>query len=211
MQTGQGSKGGLGNGWFRPRSLRSRQDGPAPAREQAALRQLRRNSAPLRVRAEGPYVFLVGPGEDDVTPEQVVHVPDLTTGALRELLARFDGDTAVSGWLVEYDRYRRDELALPDWLACVERLTQELHERLLAPVRERLRLRYPRAERLVRVPNQGLTLLPLHAIWWREADDERRYLLDEYDVAYTPSAQVLRLCLNRERGHPGSVRGLFAV
>src|SRR5581483_3812683 len=109
----------------------------------------------FRVTAEGTFAFLLGPGEDDVGPEQVLSIPDLDNAALLDMLGRFEGEAPAGGWLVQYDLFRRGRLALPDWLAAVDRTTQELHDRLLAPVWDRLRDRYPGADRLVLVPNQG--------------------------------------------------------
>jgi len=61
------------------------------------------------------------------------------------------------------------------------------------------------------VPNKGLNLLPLHACWWEQETGERRYLLDDYEIAYTPSCQVLKRCLAREQVNGAPARSLFAV
>jgi CHAT domain-containing protein len=73
-----------------------------------------------------------------------------------------------------------------------------------------LRQRYPEARRLILVPNKGLNLLPLHACWEQETG-ERRYILDDYEIAYTPSCQVLKRCLAREQANGAPARSLFAV
>jgi len=165
----------------------------------------------FRVTREGTCIFLVGPDDREVTPEQVVEIQNLNDDALWQMLAQFEGSTPVDGWLVKYDFFRHRQLPLDEWLACVEQTTRELYERLLAQVHERLRQRYPETRRLILVPNKGLNLLPLHACWWEQETGERRYLLDNYEIAYTPSCQVLKRCLAREQANSMSARSLFAV
>ncbi len=166
----------------------------------------------FRVTREGTYVFLVGPDEKEVTAGQVVEIPEFTDDALWQMLVGPEHDTPADGWLAKYDRFRRRPASLlPDWLACVARCTRALYERLLRPVHRRLQERYPEARRLIVVPNKGLNLLPLHACWWEDEAGQRRHFLDEYDIAYTPSCQVLRRCLARERANGAPATRLFAV
>jgi CHAT domain-containing protein len=62
---------------------------------------------------------------------------------------------------------------------------------LMGPVCERLEGTGTRT--LVILPQGGFQLFPLHAAW-RESDGRRRYVVDDYCVRYTPSADVLREC-----------------
>jgi CHAT domain-containing protein len=62
---------------------------------------------------------------------------------------------------------------------------RQLHELLIAPVRDRLL----GAAHLVVVPHDVLHFLPFHALF-----DGERYLIDEFSMSYAPSASVYRLC-----------------
>jgi hypothetical protein len=61
----------------------------------------------FRVTREGTYIFLVGPEDNEVTPEQVVEIQDFNDSSLARMLVQFEGDTPVDGWLVKYDLFRR--------------------------------------------------------------------------------------------------------
>src|ERR1019366_7789473 len=97
------------------------------------------------------------------------------------------------------------------WPMHVEQETRKLYDELMAPLRERLSCRYAAAKRIILVPNQGLNLLPLHACWWDSDGGGRRFFLDEYDILYAPSCQVLKRCIERERRNGSLPKSLFAV
>lgn len=69
----------------------------------------------------------------------------------------------------------------------VTRHLQDLHARLIAPVRDQLTGRH-----LVIVPHGSLHYLPFQALF-----DGRQYLVDEFSISYAPSATVYRLCQER--------------
>jgi CHAT domain-containing protein len=161
----------------------------------------------FRVTEAGSFVFLVFPdGETDV-----VQAPEFTTGALNEMLVKFEGDKPVDGWVVRYYAYQAamasGDMAMARqaqqaWWDTIDATLGQLYERLLKPVHQRLRDRRretgDRLMKLVVVPNRGLAILPLHACWWNE-NGERRYLLDELVITYAPSLSVFKRCLERER------------
>lgn len=60
----------------------------------------------------------------------------------------------------------------------------ELHQELIAPLRERLSGRH-----VVIVPHGILHYLPFHALF-----DGERYLIDEHTISYAPSATIFSLC-----------------
>lgn len=148
----------------------------------------------FRVSSEGTYVLTVGPGERQVTEDQVIGIPSLTT---RELNAQ------VLQWLA-----KQNDAGWPDY---VESFLGRVYQILLEPVHQRLLRRYSKVKRLILVTSQGLTLLPLHAAWWLDKDRERKCLLDDYEIAYVPSCQVLERCLTREEKFGGPAQSLFAV
>lgn len=64
---------------------------------------------------------------------------------------------------------------------------QELHRRLVAPIRHQLRTSH-----LIVVPHGFLHYLPFHAL-----QQEGRYLIDDFSLSYAPSASVYALCALR--------------
>ena len=61
---------------------------------------------------------------------------------------------------------------------------EEMYGELIAPIRDRLRTR-----RLVIVPHAFLHYLPFHAL-----QDGERFLMDDFEISYAPSASVHHLC-----------------
>jgi CHAT domain-containing protein/tetratricopeptide (TPR) repeat protein len=75
---------------------------------------------------------------------------------------------------------------------------QRLHDLLIAPVTEMLQ-----CERLLIVPYGSLHLTPFHALW-----DGSHYLLEQFEVAYAPSASVE--VVRRQRAPSGALATLAA-
>jgi tetratricopeptide (TPR) repeat protein len=71
---------------------------------------------------------------------------------------------------------------------------RELHQALIAPIRDRLK----RASHLVVVPHDVLHSLPFHALF-----DGERYLIDDLAISYAPSSSVYRLCRTKPAGPGG--------
>ena len=147
------------------------------------------------ITSEGTYVFFLGPNERDVVSDQIIQLPELTTEYL-------------GVWLREWFRayYARDG----SWPSYVQTTCRKLYRDLMSVVHGRLRQRYPSESRLVLIPSQVLNVLPLHAASWSD-DGKTHYLLDEYEIVYSPSCEVLKRCLSRELQQPGPARTLFAV
>ncbi len=71
-----------------------------------------------------------------------------------------------------------------------------LYGELLAPLREEIRARH-----LIIVPTGLLHYVPFHALF-----DGTAYVMEHYDVTYSPSAMLFRFCRERSRAsRPGSV------
>lgn len=69
----------------------------------------------------------------------------------------------------------------------LQRLSQPLHQLLLAPVLAALA--HQDIRRLIFVPHGSLHFLPFHAL-----HDGQRYLIEQFEVSYLPSASVLAYC-----------------
>lgn len=124
--------------------------------------------------------------------------------ALQRILVQVDDSgKAVGGYLVDYyaDRLLWRESTL-------EKVGSEIYESLLASAhRELARLQ---VERIVFIPNLGLSLLPLHACY-KVNGTERDYLLDHYEITYAPSFDVLRHCQVKAHLEPRDGLDFFAV
>jgi CHAT domain-containing protein len=155
---------------------------------------------------EGTRAFVVQ-GEGAL---HIVHIPDFGLGELRRLLVEFDGEgEPVGGWLGKYyaDLLNGTRAARKEWHEEIERVMGELYERLLAPLDSHLKRLGIR--RIIFIPHRYLHILPLHAAW-REEDGDRRYLLDDYEITYAPSATVLARCVARVKEGRGKEK-FFAV
>jgi CHAT domain-containing protein len=73
-------------------------------------------------------------------------------------------------------------------LESTKKRLQELHGNLIAPLIAEIRTPH-----LAIVPHGSLHLLPFHAFY-----DGERYLIDEFEISYAPSASVLKYCLEKE-------------
>jgi CHAT domain-containing protein len=145
----------------------------------------------FRVAEFGSVVFLVFPdGKTDA-----VQIDTFDTDTLSQLMVTFEDGQPVTGWSVLYIQKH-----LGKWTTFMEAALERLYVELMEPVHGRLRELSPHmngSTRLVIVPNRALTILPLHACWWKE-NDVRKYLLDEYVCAYAPSLYILNLTLKRK-------------
>jgi len=122
---------------------------------------------------------------DKVTP---VWLDGFTEGKLRAHL---------TAWFGAYSRQRTARQA---WLDTMENITRALWDEVMGPVAAALAdLTTPSTKSVTLIPTGLLSLLPLHAAWTDNAtgasekpSSSRRYFLDEYMVAYAPSAAALR-------------------
>ncbi|MBX3000890.1 MAG: CHAT domain-containing protein [Caldilineaceae bacterium] len=119
----------------------------------------------------------------------------------------------MGGWLGAYSRLRQDR---EGWHRAIEESTRQLWQVVMGSVAEVL-TPSPQDERgereeeapVVTLIATGLLgLLPLHAAW-TQAGEGRRYFLDDFAVAYAPSA----LALDHARSRAAAVEGehLLAV
>src|SRR5262249_5661436 len=72
-------------------------------------------------------------------------------------------------------------------LESTRRHLHELYRSLIGPFASKLI-----TPRLVIVPHGGLHFLPFHAFY-----DGEQYLIDRFEISYSPSASVLKFCLEK--------------
>jgi CHAT domain-containing protein len=133
----------------------------------------------LVTTSAGSLVLLIHTGN---TKPEVIWIDDLTEASLNELLVKRDGDAVVGGYLP-------GQLFRPQWLnEALLTVSSLLGTSLIAPIAGRLHELGARG--LVLFPTGLLSLLPLHAVYYR-MNGQDTCLLDEFDVSYAPSARVL--------------------
>ena len=130
-------------------------------------------------------------------------IEEFKRDTLQHILVQVDGSgQATGGYLVDYYASRKQ------WTdSTLEPACAQVYQCLLAPVHQEL-ARLP-VERIVLMPNLGLSLLPLHACYEKNGTG-RDYLLDHYEISYAPSFDVLHHCQAQVRPEPPG-RSLFAV
>lgn len=89
-------------------------------------------------------------------------------------------------------------------------LVRDSYQLIMAPIRKRLRDRYPTAKRLIIMPSRVLSLLPLQAARI-DSEDGSGYFLDEYEIAWAPNGAILERCMARGLKPPTIPRRLLAV
>ncbi|MBC8229226.1 CHAT domain-containing protein [bacterium] len=174
----------------------------------------------LRVTETGTYAFLItgsptpgpsqegSPEEETLSDSNVISIPAFTSERLSELLIKWEGEdearVPVDGWLLRYYNYRNNFYSLKTrqaWYDCLDETVRTLSQELFAPVYQRLK--ELDVQRLVLVPTRGLSLLPLHAMYYdvgRIGNSlyRRRYLIDDFEITYAPSCAILQRCLARD-------------
>ena len=134
----------------------------------------------------------------------------MTETWLRETLYGPADDPALGGWLGAYSRRRQD---VQGWHAAIESTSRQLWEVVMGPLAAALShpsLKIGRGAggeglppTVTLIPTGLLGLLPLHAAWTQEGG-KRRYFLDDYAVAYAPSALALDHARRRAAAVDGS-------
>gem|GEM_PF-1849402 len=161
---------------------------------------------------DGTYIFVLD-GKSGISENHLV-LKDLTTAELFNNLA-------ITNWLRPYYAYRqnRTEETRKAWHKAIENTPKLLAEKFWYAEDEKGKslaalVETSGAERIVFMPHSGLHLLPLHLIEVRGSGSEVRgegsaatltpdpspltpYLMDKYEIAYAPSASMLRFVLNR--------------
>ncbi|MFL5807184.1 MAG: CHAT domain-containing protein [Roseiflexaceae bacterium] len=129
------------------------------------------------------------------SPDGRLHVCRLKTLnriALQNLLVRIEQDGSVSGYLGDYHAEDRDSDPATwerRFRSTLRRTCEELSTALLWVVDQVLMSLG--VERLILMPNLGLSLLPLHACPIG-CTAGPAYLLDRYEISYAPSFDLLR-------------------
>lgn len=173
----------------------------------------------FNVTEAGTVVFIVTnqlgvSDEEDVSDEaweessdgriRVTLVDGLKQDDLRRILVEVDDSYQAPGGFLG-DQFFADRI---QWQATLERVSTEIYDALLASVHRKLT--ELAIERLVLMPNLGLSLLPLHASY-KSNGGERDYLMDHYEITYVPSFNLLRRCHMRATSARSDYGHLLAI
>lgn len=150
--------------------------------------------------------FIVIPGRR--LSETTIEIENFKLSDLASLLVKYDENgNPIDGWLYKYYDFKEkmskyyenvsayDE-AWHNWKNVMEDMLRRIYEGLFKEIDKTLKNLGIR--RLILIPHRGLNLLPLHAMF-RENDNKREYLIDDYEFNYGPSSQIVELC-QRKKG-----------
>ena len=116
-------------------------------------------------------------------------LPDVDDGMLRRLLVGGE-----NSWFAKYGR-RRKARGRRAWLKAIDDTLGDLHARVFAPLAAGLKGSTVR--RLQIVPHRGLHLVPFAGMYRKSGHAGRRYVIDDYEIAYAPSATLRHICEER--------------
>lgn len=143
----------------------------------------------------GSLAIIVPPNTDKLDQDHVVWLDQFTDKDLAALLVERDGKDVIGGYLA--GQLSGDLQALKLTLAAIG-------QQLMTPLAQRLHCLGISAFTLI--PGGLLNLLPLHA-----TQHNNGFFLDEFEVAYAPSARTLAHCHDRPAASPAVRFTLFAV
>jgi len=81
-----------------------------------------------------------------------------------------------------------------EWEYSLDELLKDLYKRIFKRIEPYLN----GIQKIVFVPHALLHLVPFHAMFYEGEDGTRRYVIDQYQVTYAPSAKLYILCSGRE-------------
>lgn len=81
-----------------------------------------------------------------------------------------------------------------NWEESMDEALGWLYNELIAPIISFLKIKKIKHLRII--PHRHLHLVPFAALWYKEKE-EKRYLIDDYDIAYLPSATLVNIALKR--------------
>ena len=137
---------------------------------------------------QGSKIFLINREEAEINLG-LINLPGIKANDFAPLIGR-------RGFIGSYSTYRESG-KYSDFLAFQEKIdyvTGRLWEMGMEDI-------YKKAvenevDKIVFIPQGVMQLLPLHAAW-RRAGDDKRYLLDDFEVTYVPNLSIVESCLNR--------------
>ena len=118
---------------------------------------------------------------------------------------RFKLNNIITELLTRYRKFQESTGSIKSkakvlWEDYLEETLKELYDKIFLKIQPRLN----GIKKIVMIPYSELHFVPLHAMF-TENDGHKRYVIDDYLVTYAPSAQILKLCMQRPRKMQGKI------
>lgn len=94
-------------------------------------------------------------------------------------------------------RNHRQSYTIKSFCDAMDCILPWLHSELMLPLIPHLK--HMKVEKLRIIPHRALHLIPFAALNAGDAEDNHRYVIDDFEVEYAPSATLLRICSDRQR------------
>lgn len=94
----------------------------------------------------------------------------------------------------ETNHQKRTEARI-DWEKYLEKILSFLYEELFSKLKDYI----DTDDRIVFIPYSLYHFIPLHAMFSDSYDGNRKYIIEDYIISYSPSAKLLQNCLQRKR------------
>ncbi|MCY3887033.1 MAG: CHAT domain-containing protein [Chloroflexi bacterium] len=141
---------------------------------------------------KGSFAIIVDKDSEGGVELEAIHAPDCGSQVIADLAIGLDADRSRGGSAA----YLVAQALKPELLdAAITALSPLIGEKLLHPLARSLASRG--ASCVTLVPAGLLGLMPLHAIAWSDAVGNRRSLIDDFDLAFAPSARLQLNCMRR--------------
>lgn len=114
--------------------------------------------------------------------------PEVKLSALNQMLIEEE-----NSWLNCYQN-RTMEL----WMSAMDEAFEWLYTNLIAPIKEQLK-RWD-IKQLMILPNRSLNLIPFSALYYKDKENKKHYLIEEYEISYAPSSTLQQICRERAVG-----------
>ena len=165
---------------------------PPTLQEVGKVAQPQRPLVYLGSAPTGSFAIIVDRDDSGGLDLEAIHAPDCDSRAIAHLVIGLDAD----GNQVTSNPYLLAQAFEPELLdTSIAALTPLVGEKLLRPLAESLTCRG--AVGVTLVPAGLLGVLPLHAIAWSDSAEDKRTLLDDFDVTFAPSARLQTACIQR--------------
>jgi CHAT domain-containing protein len=130
--------------------------------------------------AEGLIIFVVK-SDGDLTIQKVDLDIEFEVKNLLQLMEDIEGGTGM-------------DPKSHDFLRKIKHPLQYFYDLLIRPILKEINT----ARRLIIIPHLFWHYLPFHALYDKE---QKNYLIDQFEICYSPSATVLSLCQKKNPGH----------
>lgn len=104
-----------------------------------------------------------------------------------------------------YQAEKNSKAKRKSWEECLDTILKELYEKIFLKIKPHL----DGIRKIILIPYHAFHLLPLHAMF-SEDNGHRRYIIDDYQVTFAPSAKILKYCHERQRGKNGKINVVHA-